>query len=150
MAKRLKPGSALEIELEGGTGVLLYLGKHAMYGDAVRVVPRVFSERPILNEDLFGESYVAFYPACEAIRHGLAEIVGMLPIDPIPDTLRRAGKLAGRHVETWIIEGPAGESVKRTLTNKERILPRAEIWNHEALKHRIVVGWTPGSGGQCE
>jgi hypothetical protein len=147
MTKRLLPGDVLEVPLAQGLGYLLYVGRHAEYGDAITVSPAVVNQRPSVTVGLFDEGYVTFYPARAALAQGLVTVVGRLPAPALPTVLRRAGVRTGRRVETWIIEDESGETMKRTLDGKERLIPIAAIWTHEFLIHRIAEGWRPEQEG---
>lgn len=130
-----------------GLGYVLYMGTHPEYGDAIAVAPVVVSHRPSVSQEFFDEGYVTFYPARAALAQGLVTVVGRLPAPALPTVLRRAGVRTGRRVETWIIEDESGETMKRTLDGKERLIPIAAIWNHEFLIHRIAEGWRPEQEG---
>lgn len=146
MAKKLRSGDVLEVRLPEGFGYLLYLGQHPEYGDAV-TVSSSYRQRPSVIEALFDGGYVALYPARAAVTQGLVELVGNAPARPVPRALRRAGVRSGRTVETWIIEDGSGETIKRNLSQHERRIPIAAIWNHEILVQRIVEGWRPEMEG---
>jgi len=92
---------------------------------------------------LFERGYLTFYPAKAAIVQKLATIVGYLQAPDLPKRLRRAGVRSGCAVETWVIEDASGEVVKRELSDQERQLPIAAIWNHEFLVQRVSEGWRP-------
>jgi hypothetical protein len=147
MAKRLRPGDVLEVRLPDGRGYVLYVGTHPEYGDAIVVAPAVVSHRPSVSQRLFDEGYVTFYPARAAVAQGLLTAVGSLTAPPLPTVLRRPGVRSGRTVETWVIEDESGETVKRSLGDKERRIPIAAIWNHELLTQRIAEGWRPEQEG---
>ena len=46
-------------------------------------------------------------------------------------------------MESWVIEGGWRNVVRQNLTDEERKLPIAGIWNHEFLRTQIAKGWTP-------
>ena len=148
--KRLKPEDLLKVAVDGGSAHLHYLGKHPVYGDAVRVVA---SEcMPVASSDrdaLLSEGYITFYPAVAAVRQGLVEVVGHHGTGTqVPSKLRRAGARSkdGR-VLTWLIKEGGVDSVTKTLTPEQRALPIAAIWNHEYLCIRIREGWRPENEG---
>lgn len=142
-AAKPKLGDVYEVEVDGGYGYLHYIGKHKGYGDTIRVSPRVFTIRPSIDGKLFEDAYVTFYPVGAAIAERLIAPVGNLrPID-IPTTLRRPGAILERQIRTWIIESPQKEKVLSTLSEGDKSLPIAEIWNHELLKESIRRGWRP-------
>lgn len=137
----------LEVRIPNGLAYLLFLGVHPEYGAAVSVCPAVTTRRPTLTGTLFDDSYVTFYPARAAVAQGLVTVVGHLAIRDMPGALRRPGVRSGHGVQTWIIEDGHAETVKRKLSEGERQLPIAAIWNHELLVHRILEGWRPENEG---
>jgi hypothetical protein len=155
MARRLRSGDVLEVEFpkvpspelvfpDGGYGYLTYVGKSQEYGDAVRVRPGVLYERPPINEDLFKDSYITFYPANHALKHKLVTVVGQLEPVPMPTVFRRRGGIArGGKVLNWFIDDENGTTSTKVLTDVQRQLPIASMWNHEALLFQISKGWKP-------
>jgi hypothetical protein len=132
-----------------GLAYVQYTGKHPEYGPAIRVFPGAFFEvRPQDWEPLFSQGgYVTFYPVGVALSQGAVGIVGNLPLPPgegPPVRFRRPGWVTkeGKVALWFICEGE--QEVRRTeLSEEERRLPIAEIWNHEFLVHRLVVEWRP-------
>ena len=57
--------------------------------------------------------------------------------------MRRAGARSTSRVETWLIDDESGTAVKTTLSDDERYLPIAALWNHEILVHRLRDHWRP-------
>jgi hypothetical protein len=143
MATRAKPGDVLEVTTPDGFIYLHYLGKHPEYGDGVAVAHGKRPHRVSAYADLFRTGYMIFYPATAAVARGMAEVVGHLPSGGLPQRLRRPGARSGAKVETWIVEDASGETVKRSLTPEERMLPIAVIWNHELLLQRVAEKWRP-------
>jgi hypothetical protein len=147
MAKRAKAGDVLELLAGSGLIYVHYLGKHAEYGDGIAVCPTMHAERARVGPELFRSAYVTFYPASVAVARGLAEIVGHLSSPGLPKRFRRAGVRSSEKVETWVIEDISGEVVKRALSDAERKLPIAAIWNHEFLTQSVLEGWRPEMEG---
>jgi len=145
--KRARPGDILEVATPGGRAYLHYLGKHPEYGDAVVVSPRQYRNAVSDMSRLFEGGHIAFYPAMTAAAQGLVQVVGHLPSPGVPTRVRRPGARLGTHVQTWIIEDGHGEEVKRYLSEEERKLPIAVIWNHEMLTRRVTEGWRPEREG---
>jgi hypothetical protein len=150
MAKRIGPGDVLEAVSPRGRIYLHYLGKHPKYGDAVAICPTIFPEPIRIEDALFRDGYVAFYPAAAAAVKGLVKVVGRLPPTPVPSRLRRFGAMSGTRVDTWIVEDGVTELVKRRLSDEELKLPLAGIWNHEYLLERVLEGWRPEQEGNGE
>ena len=147
MGKRAKPGDVLELTAVDGLIYAQYLGKHPEYGDAVALCPSKQPAPVPVSPDLFRDGYVTFYPAVAAVNRGLASVIGHLPSPGLPSRLRRPGARSGRKVETWIIEDSSHETVKTRLSDEERALPIAVIWNHELLVQRVSEGWRPEMEG---
>jgi hypothetical protein len=151
MAKRAKPGDVLAISVPDGAIYLHYLGRHSEYGDGVALCPRIQASGAAITLALFRDAYVAFYPVIAAVGRGLADVVGHLPSPGLPHRLRRPGARVGSKVATWVLEDRSGaEVVKRHLSEEERHLPIAVIWNHELLVQRVVEGWRPEQEGGPE
>ncbi len=157
MVRRLRPGDVLEVEFprvpspeasfpNGGFGYVTYIGKHPEDGDAIRIRPLVFDQRPQIADELFSDSFVALYPAHLALKTGLATLVGKVTPMPMPTVFRRRGGIdrSGK-VLNWLIEQGNEVISKDSLSLAERQLPIASVWNHELLLIRISQGWRPES-----
>jgi hypothetical protein len=149
--KRPRPGDLLRVQVDDGAALLHYLGKHPEYGDAVRVLrsdsfPQGASDR----EALLATGYVTFYPLMAAARQGLVSVVGHCDSTvKIPATLRRPGwRGKDGTVHAWVIEHDGRDVLTRSLTEEQRALPIAAIWNHEMLCLRIREGWRPETDGR--
>ena len=139
----------MEVATSDGAAVYLhYLGKHPDYGDAVTVCPAKKAPNNEVTAELFRGGYVTFFPATAAVSQGLASVRGQLPSAGIPQRLRRPGARSANKVETWIIEDGASEVVKRELSEADRELPIAVIWNLELLLQRVSEGWRPAMEGR--
>lgn len=145
---KLKPGELLEVNTPLGVSYLQYIGKHVEYGDVIRVLPEHYgSQFPDADDPDAEIGYVAFYPAHSAVAQGIVKPVGFQKLPPrpeIPVRLRRAGfrDRIGK-VHTWIVEAPEGETVRIELSEDERKLPIAAVWDHELLIRRILQKWSP-------
>jgi hypothetical protein len=143
--KRSEPGDVVEVAVDDRIGHIQYLGEHGRYGSAIRVAPGVRSAPPSDLSGLFERAYIAFYPVKTAIAQGLVKVVGSAPLGDVelPSRWRRAGARLEGQVETWIVEGPEGQSVHRSLTADQLKLPIGAIWNHEMLLERLRDAWIP-------
>lgn len=141
--QRPKIGDILQLRDGDRFAYLHYIGRHPEYGDAVLVSPK-FQDRQIsVAGDYFADAYATFYPVTLAVAQGLAEVISQLPSPGLPKRMRRPGAMTGNRVDTWIIEEGGREIVRATLSDDERRLPIAGIWNHAILIQRIGEGWTP-------
>lgn len=151
MPKRPRPGDVIEVRSPTVDVYLHYLGRHAEYGDVVTVCPTRNAGGAEVSLDFFSDGYVAFFPVGVAVARGLASVVGHMAPPEIPKRVRRAGvRSATGVVETWIIEDGGRELVKKRLSDSERKLPIAAIWNREMLLHRVSDGWRPEMEGSNE
>jgi hypothetical protein len=143
---RLTPGAVLAVPVGPQLGLVQYIGEHPELGGCVWVVPRAFASLPADLGDALRDGYCAFIPARAARRRKLADVVGQADLAgrAVPIVTRRAGaRAADGTVLTWVIEGPDGSVVRERLSDAERALPVAGVWNVEFLAERIATGWRP-------
>jgi len=143
MARRATPGNVVALDTSTGAVFVHYLGKHPQYGDGVNVSPTEHPKGTAVSGDLFREAYFTFFPVSSAVARGLGKVVGDLPAPGMPSRMRRAGARSEDRVETWIIEDGSSESVTTELSEADRKLPIAAIWNIDYLLHRVAEGWRP-------
>ena len=146
--KRARQGDIIEVKTPRGLAYAQYCGKHAKYGDAIRVLPGFFPARPKDWEALLAqEGYFTFYPVGAAVSQGLVEVAASASIPTgreLPSTYRRAGwRTPEGKVTAWrICDGPK-EVLRTDLSAEEKRLFIAAIWNHEFLVERLVAEWRP-------
>lgn len=148
MSKRAVPGDVFEVSCGGGAFLVQFVGKNSTYGEMIRVRPETIAEGSFDVQD-FGNSYsyVTFYPLNAPIRAGLVRRIGTCDPGDMPTRFRCAGARRGTAVLTWVIEGDGDAQVRRALSDSERALPIAAIWNHEFLLTRVREGWRPEAEG---
>jgi len=144
----IKPGDMLEAHTPKGLAYIQYVGRHREYGDVIRVFQGHYDHRCTnLIEVALRPAYIAFYSARAAVKQGLVEYIATVPLAEfvvVPSDLRRAAARArSGKVLTWIVESGTGESLRHELSESERELPIAAVWDHELLIERISTGWTP-------
>lgn len=148
--RKVITGDLLEVQTPHGLSYVQYVGKHPEYGDVIRVLPGSYEHRMSDFTALIEKpGYVAFYSARASVAQGLTEIVGSYPLQiEVPRNVRRAGARArtGR-ILTWIVESNGQEMVRKELTETEKQLPIAAIWDHELLILRISEHWSPQQEG---
>jgi hypothetical protein len=144
--KRARLGDILEVSTPRGLAYVHYTARDPEYGDAIRVLPGFFTTRPSDFTALASspDAYFTFYPAAGAV---LVEVVAHQPVPPgqgLPTVYRRAGARSreGR-VLAWLICEGSKETLVRELSEEQRYLPIASIWNHEALVHSLTENWRP-------
>jgi hypothetical protein len=147
--RELQPGSILEVGTPIGLAYLQYIGEHEELGDTVWVLPGYFEERPAEWSTLaWARGFYAFYPARAGVKRKLVNVVGSVPLDDrsVPVVLRRAGaRSSDGKVLTWMVSNGSREELREELSQDERSLPIAAIWNHEMLLQRLREDWSPKS-----
>ena len=149
-AKTVRPGDLLEGETPQGFFYVQYIGKHPEYGDVIQVFAGLLENRLADFTALSGKpGYLAFYSARASVKQGLTKVVGSYPLSwEIPRNTRRAGARARTgEILTWIIESDGQELMRKQLSEPERQLPIAAIWDHALLVVRISEGWSPEKEG---
>jgi hypothetical protein len=146
--KRAKPGDVLEVRTPRGLAYVQYAGKHPKYGDAIRVLPGFFQTRPQDWRALLSqEGYFTFYPVGAAVSQKLVEIASRQQIPPgreLPTRHRRSGWITpeGKVTLWFIVDGE--QEIRRTeLSEEEKRLFIASIWNHAFLVGSLVDEWRP-------
>jgi hypothetical protein len=148
MRKRLVGGEILEVPVGNRFGYVQFLGEHREYGDAILVNPALHDRQAHFPTGFFSKGYVTFYPAANSVSRKLVEVVAQSSPPRLPKRFRRPRAETDGAVESWVIEGGWRNVVKQTLTDEERKLPIAGIWNHEFLRTQIEKGWTPETDGR--
>jgi len=146
--KRLVGGEILEVPVGKRFGYVQFLGEHREYGDAILVSPELHDRLARFTTGFFSTGYVTFYPACDAVARKQLEVVAQSSPPRLPKRFRRPKAEREGAVESWVIEGGWRDIVKQNLTDEERKLPIAGIWNHELLRTQIAKGWTPETDGR--
>ena len=146
---RLVGGEILEVPVAGQFGYVQYLGTHREYGDAILVNPALHARQAHFASGFFSRGYVTFYPAANAVASKVVEVVAQSSPPKVPKRFRRPGEVhEDGTVETWVIEGGWRDIVKHELSDEERSIPIAGIWNHASLSERLASGWTPETDGR--
>ncbi len=141
---RLLGGEILEVPIGTQYGYVQFLGNHREHGDAILVSPALHPRQAHFPAGFFSKGYVTFYPATLAVTQHRAEVVAQSSPPGVPKRYRRPAEVASDgKVESWVIEGGWRNVVKRELSDEERSIPIASVWNHERLSSQIAKGWTP-------
>lgn len=129
-------------------GYVQFLGEHREYGDAILVSPVLYDRQAHFATGFFSSGYVTFYPAAVSVSNKLVEVVAQSSPPSLPKRFRRPKAERDGAVESWVIEGGWRDVVRQNLTDEERKLPIAGVWNHEFLRAQIAKGWTPETDGR--
>jgi hypothetical protein len=148
MRKRLVGGEILEVSVGKRFGYVQFLGEHREYGDAILVSPELHDRQAHFPTGFFSAGYVTFYPAGVSVSQKLVEVVAQSSPPKLPKRFRRPKAERDGAVESWVIEGGWRNVVRETLSDEERKLPIAGVWNHEHLRSQIANGWTPETDGR--
>jgi hypothetical protein len=156
--KKGKIGDICEIETPAGLAYVQYTHDNSDMGQLVRVLPGLFSVRP-MDFDQFvkqKELYFIFYTLNYALRAGQTEVVSHQPVpewaqeDPV---MRWAGARdqSGKALAWKIIKASDGLTVEfhqrtpviRTLTPEQERLSIDVLRGHPAMVKELARGWTP-------
>jgi hypothetical protein len=146
--KRLVGGEILEVPVGKRFGYVQFLGEHREYGDAILVSPVLHDRQAHFATGFFSTGYVTFYPAALSVSSKLVEVVAQSSPPSLPKRFRRPKVEREGAVESWVIEGGWRDVVRQNLTDEERKLPIAGVWNHQFLREQIAKGWTPETDGR--
>lgn len=145
---KITKGDLAEVKTRSGYAYIQYVARHPDYGDMILVFPALYQQRPPLTDVIIHNyCYLTFYPLQAAVKRGLIEIIGReqaadYPLENL--VMRRSGAIDNQgKVLTWVIEEGGREVVKQELSEEERKIPIASIWNHEALLYYIEQQWRP-------
>jgi hypothetical protein len=141
--KRLVGGEILEVPVGSRFGYVQFIGEHREYGDAILVNPTLYDRQAHFPTSFFSNGYVTFYPAGLSVSSKLVEVVAQSSPPRFPKRFRRPKAERDGAVDSWVIEGGWRNVVKASLSDEERRLPIADVWNHEFLRKQIASGWTP-------
>jgi hypothetical protein len=141
--KRLVGGEILEVSVGNRFGYVQFIGEHREYGDAILVNPALHDRQAHFPTGFFSTGYVTFYPAGVSVSNKLVEVVAQSSPPRLPKRFRRPKAERDGAVESWVIEGGWRKVVKQTLSDEERKLPIASVWEHASLREKIASGWTP-------
>lgn len=155
--KRPKIGDVIEIETPKGLAYAQYIHKHdkpPKYGALMRVLPGLYKSRPSEFAKLVHqpERFFVFFPLGAAVSRGIVQIVAS---EDVPvwahrfPLMRMAGgrDRSGRVLNWWLWDGEREWKVEK-LTEEQRNLSIAQVWNDTMLIERIAEGWSPADEGQ--
>jgi hypothetical protein len=142
LRKRVKFGDIVEITTPEGFAYAQYTHQNATYGQLIRVLPGIYTERPsdIATLAAMPERYFVFFPVGPAANRGLVQVVGpaLIPSHAVPFPLFKAGKPGN----WWLWDGEKEWRVGY-LQPGQASLPSRQSWNVAMLVSRIVHGWLP-------
>jgi hypothetical protein len=143
---RLLGGEILEVPIGTKFGYVQYLGTHRLHGDAILVNPVLQDRKGAFGASFFSSGYVTFFPACLAVTQKRVEVVAQSTPPALPKRFRRPAVVSGDgSVASWTIEGGWRDVEKQKLSDDERQLPIAQVWDQEMLKAKIASSWTPAT-----
>jgi hypothetical protein len=141
-------GDLLEIETPRGYAYAQCTVRDKVYGQLIRVLPGLFSERPTDLEAVVEsqERYVAFFPVGAALSQGLVSFVGTYGVPSHAQTMplmrARGAPTRDGGWDWWLTDGEKEWRVGQLLP-KQKELSISEIWMHGLLVERILSDWKP-------
>lgn len=156
--KKPKIGDIIEIKTTSGLAYIQYTHDTEALGELVRILPGLFSARPLDFAALARqkELYFVFYTLMHALRRNLVEIVAHQPVpdwaQPFP--LMRWGGFGFKDGKTtpWkifkasdplTIEMHQRTSFIQTLTPEQEKLSIHHLWPPPVMEKELARGWTP-------
>ncbi len=143
---RIKIGDIFEIKTPLGKAYLHYIYKDNIIGELIRVIPGLYSERPIIFDDLvtLRERYIISFPLAVANKQKIVEQVGYYSAAKYrkPKFMRTEhnvrGKLMGWHIvdtENW------HRQLVENLSPEQKKLSPWGIWNDTLLIENLINDW---------
>jgi hypothetical protein len=144
----IKAGDVFEIRTPAGTAYFQATRFDPSQGHLIRVLPGTFVARPDLTSlAAGGERFWLYFPLGAAWRRKIVNRVSNEPIPPSARALplmRSPGRVEHGRVASWAIMD--GDTILRwvgALSDAERDLSIAGLWNDTLLVERIASGWAP-------
>jgi hypothetical protein len=150
--RRAVIGDVFEVSTASGFAYLQYTHEDAFMKSLVRVLPGRYETRPSDLDHLVShhEAYFVFYLLDQALKDGLAQLVGNRPIPEAAQSLplmRQPGEIMrdGR-VLSWLVGYELPAKISKTvarLTSEDRKLSVRKLIGHLTLVEYLEWGWTP-------
>lgn len=147
--KRPQIGDIIEMKTPYGLAYAQYTHKHPLYGNLLRVFPGLYERRPDSFKELVDskERFYIFFPLGAAVSRA---IVTLVDNEAVPlcaqefPLMRKAGGIdrSGKVLNWWLWDGKREWRVD-CLSQEQKKLSVAEVWNDTLLIERIVEGWSP-------
>jgi len=147
---RPRPGDVFELATSKGYAYIQCCLKHPRYTYLIRILPGMYETQPSSLKDLATrrEAFFVFFPLGAAARRGIVRWVTneALPKWAQKQPLMRleGGSAPGGKVLNWRLwDGGTKETLVQKLTDDQKKVSIAEIWNDTLLIERICQGWKP-------
>lgn len=142
---RLKVGDVIEIEVDGQLAYAHYSHKHKTYGALLRVMPSLFSVRPVDFASVLSQEpqFLCFFPLAAAIRQGLVTRVATEPLSPAATAFpvfRASVRTPSGWGPWWLWDGEEEWRVGALEPGMER-LPIRGVIDDTLLIDRIRSRW---------
>jgi hypothetical protein len=144
-----RPGDVIALPTARGLAFAQVTHRDRLFGTLIRVLEPLLSEAPSDLKPLVDspERFYTFYPVGSALKRGLAQLVGNVPVPTDAETfplLRRRGQIRtdGAVADWWLWDGERRWRVG-DLTPDQLGLSIAEVVNDTLLRDRIEQDWSP-------
>lgn len=143
---RIKLGDIFEINTPKGKAYLHYIYKDSTLGDLIRVLPELYSERPV-NFDMLAitkERYVVFFSLTTSYKQKILEKVGHYICKfEKPKYMRTEHIIKNEFLGWHIIDTDSWKrQLVKTLKYKELELSPWGIWSDTLLIERLINDWS--------
>ena len=144
---RIKIGGIFEIDTPKGKAYLHYIYKDNTTGELIRVLPGLYSERPVDFNKLAGskERYFVSFPLSAASKQKIIEQVGYYSADNFekPKYMRTQHVVRGEFLGWHIIDTKTWQrQLVKNLTLEQKQLSPWGIWNDTLLIENLVNDWS--------
>jgi hypothetical protein len=144
---KIKIGDIFEINTPKGKAYLHYIYKDKAIGDLIRVLPGLYTERPVSFDKLAAsdERYMIFFPVSAAHKRNIVEHVGYYPADNFskPKYMRTEHNVRGEFLGWHIIDTDTWRrQLVNELTAEQKKLSSWGIWNDTLLIKNLISDWS--------
>lgn len=145
--RKIRLGDIFEIETSKGKAYLQYVWHDELTGEMIRVLSQFYTSRPADFEELVfaQERFVVSFPAAAAMRKGIVERVGNLPVVGFvkPTLMRTKHSIRGEFLGWHIVDTKTLQrSLVASLDLSQLQLSPWGIWNDTLLIEKLESGWT--------
>lgn len=144
---KIKIGDIFEINTPKGKAYLHYIYKDSVTGELIRVLPGLYSERPVNFNELAAlkERYIVSFPLTAANKQKIVEQVGSYTVNNFnkPKKMRIEHNIRGEFLGWHIVDTDTWQrQLVKELNSEQKKLSPWGIWNDTLLIENLVNNWS--------
>lgn len=144
--KRIKLGDIFEINTPKGKAYLHFIYKDSVLGELIRVLPGLYSDRPVNLGDLakLNECYMVSFPLAAAVKKTIVIPVGFYPASDFskPRFMREEHIVRDEFLGWFIVDTDTWKrQLVKNLTPEQKKYSPWGIWNDTLLVESLVNDW---------